>query len=126
MDNMSNKKRDKPEENSLCFFFYLDGVEDLCWVCFLFLCCGGCGSSEKIVCCPGWEESLMLLPLQSLPQQRQQPGGRHHSHLRRKGLRDVSPLFLLRRAVRVSLPGKKRKKKKEKEKEKEWRTKNEE
>ena len=62
--------------------------------------------SSKSTAPPGltWrQESLVLLPLERLSQQRQQSTGRHHGHLAGQRLSDGRPPPLLARAVRVRL-----------------------
>lgn len=50
------------------------------------------------------QEPLVLLPLERLPQQRQQAGARHHGHLARQRRRDgrAPPLLAAAAAVRLS------------------------
>ena len=61
------------------------------------------GATEEVKLAPARQHALVLLPLERLAEQRQQPRGRHDRHLRLERLRQVGapPLLARARAVRL-------------------------
>lgn len=80
-----------------------DLARDLCGAHLLLLVLDGRLAAEQIDLCARRQQALVLLPLQRLAEQRQQPGRRHHRHLAAQLLCDGRAALLFAAAVHVRL-----------------------